>query len=273
MRVPLLTAIERQLWIRRERAKLARVVSAPADTSVLGRVDDASVRALLVSADTERRWQVDEPVLRRLALPDGTGGVNPGDRRALYYLIAGLRPSKVLEIGTHIGASTVHIAAALASASDVHSPKLVSVDISDVNDPIGRPWQSYGSNASPRAMIQALELDFVEFEVLPSLDYLTKSKEKFDFIFLDGDHSASTVYRELPAAMRCLTPGGFVLLHDYFPDLRPLWSDGSVLPGPFLAVERLSREYPALRVIPLGALPWSTKLGSNVTNLTLVTRT
>ena len=42
-----------------------------------------------------------------------TGGVNPGDRRAVYYLIRSLRPANVLEIGTHVGASTLHIAAGL----------------------------------------------------------------------------------------------------------------------------------------------------------------
>ena len=38
---------------------------------------------------------------------DDEGGVNPGDRRAIYSLIHYLKPISVLEIGTHIGASTV----------------------------------------------------------------------------------------------------------------------------------------------------------------------
>src|SRR5213592_4763710 len=38
------------------------------------------------------------------------GGVNPGDRRALFYLVTALRPQAVLEVGTHIGASTLCIA-------------------------------------------------------------------------------------------------------------------------------------------------------------------
>ena len=41
------------------------------------------------------------------------GGVNPGDRRALYYLVHALRPQSLLEVGTHIGASTVFLAEAL----------------------------------------------------------------------------------------------------------------------------------------------------------------
>ena len=41
------------------------------------------------------------------------GGVNPGDRQAVYYLIMALKPQNVLEVGTHIGASMPHIARAL----------------------------------------------------------------------------------------------------------------------------------------------------------------
>ena len=61
-----------------------------------------------------------------------TGGVNSGDRRALFYLARSFRPTRVLEIGTHVGASTVHLAAALIAAS--HRSCLVTVDVEDVND-------------------------------------------------------------------------------------------------------------------------------------------
>jgi len=60
----------------------------------------------------------------------------------------------------------------------------------------------------------------------PSLDYLAGCAQTFDFIFLDGDHAARTVYQEVPAALRLLNSGGVILLHDYFPNLRPLWSNG-----------------------------------------------
>ena len=50
------------------------------------------------------------------------GGMNPGDRRALYYLVRHLRPERVLEIGTLAGASTVHLAMGLADAWRGRSP-------------------------------------------------------------------------------------------------------------------------------------------------------
>jgi hypothetical protein len=52
--------------------------------------------------------------------------------------------------------------------------------------------------------------------------------------------------------------------------LQPLWSNGSVIPGPFLATERLKAEEAKVVVLPLGELPWPTKLRSSATSLALL---
>jgi predicted O-methyltransferase YrrM len=137
-----------------------------------------------------------------------------------------------------------------------------------------RPWEKAGAQHSPKETMRKSGChDLVEFRVSPSLDFLrsAEGEEQYEFIFLDGDHSAKTVYEELPAAMKCLTENGVILLHDYFPVLQPLWSDESVIPGVFLATQRLRNEGAAFNVVPLGKLPWPTKLNSNVTSLALVT--
>ena len=36
-----------------------------------------------------------------------------------------------------------------------------------------------------------------------------------------------TVYREVPLALGLLKPGGIILLHDFYPGARPLWSDAT----------------------------------------------
>ena len=112
----------------------------------------------------------------------------------------------------------------------------------------------------------------MEFITSTSLSYFTRCELRFDFIFLDGDHTAKTVYQEIPAALRLLNQNGVILLHDYFPNLKALWPNGSVIPGPFLATERLVKEGANLVVLPLGELPWPTKLQSNVTTLALLLR-
>lgn len=114
--------------------------------------------------------------------------------------------------------------------------------------------------------------EMVEFVVARSLDYLAGRAAEFDFIFLDGGHGAHIVYQEIPLALRALRPDGCILLHDYFPDMRPLGPNNRVIPGPYLAVERLRRENAGLTVLPLGTLPWPQQLGSHVTTLAFLAR-
>jgi predicted O-methyltransferase YrrM len=254
---------------------MERVKTLSCDASNLRRFDEAALGRLFASEENEISWLDAAKKVEALGIPDGTGGVNPGDRRALYYLIKGMQASSALEFGTHIGASTVHIAWALSAQHSKHEgrAKLITVDIKDVNDPVRKPWLEYGAKYSPAELLNEVGVgSMVEFVTETSLCYLGRCERKFDFIFLDGDHSAEVVYHEIPAALKLLNQNGVILLHDYFPDLRPLWSEGSMLPGPFLAVERLRKEGVNVVAKPLGKLPWPTKFDSNVTSLALLLR-
>jgi hypothetical protein len=148
---------------------------------------------------------------------------------------------------------------------------MTTVDVVDVNDEVAGPWKTRHSTYSPRAMVSMMgAAEWVTFVTAASLDYLGRCTERFDFIFLDGNHSARTVYREVPAALRLLNPNGILLLHDYFPGGRPLWSDGVVIRGPWLAIERLCSEGAPIRIVPFGELPWPTKERSRVSSLALL---
>jgi len=228
-----------------------------------------SLSDIFNSDEIQVLWKKSKVELDVLDIPDETGGVNPGDRRALYYLISKFKPRLVLEIGTHIGASTIHIAAAL-KANDIKA-NLTTLDIRDVNSTSVKPWLKYGTKYSPAQMIEELKYGtFVNFVTDTSIKYFENCQTKFDFIFLDGDHSASTVYQEIPLALKSLNSNGIILLHDYYPNGKPLWSNNSVISGPYLATERLIKEGADLTVLPLGRLPWATKLNSNYTTLALL---
>ena len=207
-------------------------------------------------------------------IPPNTGGINHGDRRAIYSLVRYLRPSKILEIGTHVGASTTVIAQAMQrNKAEGSSGCLTTVDIRDVNCCTDKPWLKFRCEFSPREILQQLKMEsLVNFVTDSSIDFLSKTSDRYDLIFLDGDHAAATVYREVPLALRCLRPSGVILLHDYFPKCQPLWRDGVAIPGPFLAVNRLQREGFSIYPEPLGNLPWPTKQGSTATSLALILR-
>ena len=197
------------------------------------------------------------------------GGVNPGDRRAIYALIHSLKPQSLLEVGTHIGASMLYIARALKHGDG----NITTVDICDVNDPSTGAWRSSELPNSPQQMAEQLGCaDRVTFVAQSSIAYLKDTTETFDFIFLDGDHSARAVYEEVAAALPRLREGGVILLHDYYPQGRALFPDGDIIYGPFRAIDRVVKENPQINVLPLGDLPWPTKQGSRKTSLALLTR-
>jgi predicted O-methyltransferase YrrM len=226
---------------------------------------------ILRSPGIGAEWpDVDQSISAVLEILDGkTGGVNPGDRRALYYLARGIEANSILEIGTHVGASTLHLAAALLRGKSAE--RLVTVDIVGVNDGENAPWMAAGLSKSPREAVKALGAEgLVEFVHDESLRFFDRTDALFDLIFLDGDHSEEAVYREIPKALTKLKPNGSILLHDFFPGNRSLWRDSPPISGPFLAVERLRREGARIRALPLGELPWPTKAGSNVTSLALL---
>ncbi|TCR61524.1 methyltransferase family protein [Bosea sp. BK604] len=201
---------------------------------------------------------------------DIDGGICPGERRALYQLVASLKPARVLEIGTHIGASTLAIARSLATHSGPGA-HLTTVDIVDVNDPTHGAFARLGL-ASPRENLMRAGLsDRVTFIAKPSSEYLRETDDRFDLIFLDGDHAAPAVYREFAQALNCLTPNGAILLHDFYPDGRPLYPNGSIEPGPVVAAERITAECRGIGFLPLGELPWESKQGVRTTSLAFAT--
>lgn len=150
---------------------------------------------------------------RLLPTKDLAGGVNLGDRRALYCLTMSLA-TRVLEVGTHVGASTAYIARALKRTGG----QLVTVDVVDVNTEHG-PWKRQGAGQSPADLMKLIDCqDTVTFVQSPAQRFMAACRERFDLIFLDGDHSKDAVYSEVALALKILNPDGVILLHDYYPE-------------------------------------------------------
>lgn len=55
---------------------------------------------------------------------------------------------------------------------------------------------------------------------LTSEEFFRNNTEKFDIIFIDGDHRAETVYDDIISSLKILNPGGVVLSHDNCPRSR-----------------------------------------------------
>lgn len=267
----LIGSVMRVVNDQRDRLRLRRMAPLACDVSQLRSLNAGWLQGALRDPGIGDEWPALSHEIGELGITASAQGVNPGDRRALYYLLRALRPQQVLEVGTHIGASTVHIAAALRASGP--RGELTTVDVVDVNDAQDRPWMAAGAQFSPAELMTRIGMaSRVRFVTQPSLAYLANGDQRFDVIFLDGDHSGATVYRELPAALRRLEPEGVVILHDYYPGGRRLWPGAGIIVGPWLATERLRGEGCPIEILPLGDLPWPTKLGTNTTSLALASR-
>lgn len=264
---------KRAAGLKKDAEEFSKLETVACDASNLRSAHGISLSSILNSDTIEAQWAQSKKEIEKFTIPGNTGGVNYGDRRAIYYLINYFKPQTILEIGTHIGASTLNIASALYHSQVKQGNKVdfTTLDIRDVNCTKTKPWLDYGTKYSPLEMIENFNYDsFVTFISNTSLEFLSKNDKQYDFIFLDGDHSQATVYKEVPLALSRLKKNGVILLHDYFPNSKPLWSNGTVIYGPHVAVERLIKEGADLVVLPLGELPWPTKLDSNVTSLALL---
>jgi predicted O-methyltransferase YrrM len=142
------TMLRRLLW------RMSKAGRGPRKLASLTR---DQLEAVFKSPAIDQEWQAWAPKLSELCqITDGrTGGVNVGDRRALFYLARAFAPARVLEIGTHVGASTVHLAAALLTGT--RPARLVTVDVEDVNDGLQAVWRRAGLAKSPKGMIEGLE--------------------------------------------------------------------------------------------------------------------
>lgn len=220
--------------------------------------------AEIASPDTFRdeaiasEWTVASALIHE-ALVDtdrSRAGISPKDSRALWYWTRRFEPRAVLEIGTGSGVSTTHIAAALKAGSHAPSTRLVTIDLASPDSSVKTALARLGC------------LTGVEFVTDRSLSYLAGREEEFDFIFLDGAHSAANVYQEIRMALKALRPGGGLMLHDYYWSREAMRENYWPIPGPYLAVERLRKENAGLAVAPGDTLPWPDALGLEGRGLT-----
>lgn len=258
----------------RDYKALERERLVPCDAAALGTITLERLREWWADAAAGERWAALESQLAGLGYVHPRGGVMPGERRALYQTVLGLRPRRILEIGTHVGSSLIALAVAARELREGDPPvdcQVTTCDIHDVNDADPR-WRRHGLPASPRGMMERLGCaEFVTFVVADSKQYLSQpDTPRFDLVFVDGDHGAGLVYRELPRVLAALEPGGHVLLHDYNDDIHALWPYGSVIPGPAVACRRLINEGAGFEVLPFGALPWPCTEHTHVASLAIL---
>jgi predicted O-methyltransferase YrrM len=200
-------------------------------------------------------------------LPQAVSGA---DSFALYAIARGIEATNALEIGTHLGISTVHIAAGLSGAA----AKLATVDICDVNDPVAARYKRFGSSVSARERAAQLGLeDRVHFVVSSSHTFLKRCRDSYDLIFIDGSHSEIPAYFDILYSLRRLRAGGVIVLHDVNdPDDPTTGLERRRQYGVYWALHRLRSEFPSLTTIRLRTAPLPGVKEAVPTTLAIVSR-
>jgi predicted O-methyltransferase YrrM len=211
------------------------------DTRNIIKTSNLDLKKITGDKKYEAKWLNILSKLEKLGIRKNSGGITAIDQEILYKLIKGYNRKNILEIGTHIGSSTVAIAMALKGRQ---SKQLITVDINDVNSQNEKIWLKFNSKNSPRKNLEKLKLkNHVKFVVSDSKRYMTKTKNKFDFIFLDGNHRTKAIYDEIKLSINLLEKNGILVLHDYT-ESNSIFS----IAGPFLAVKKLLLKNKGLKV-------------------------
>jgi hypothetical protein len=140
------------------------------------------------------------------------GAVKPGendnctmttveDNWCLYQLVRIAAPEKSLEIGIMRGSSSITIARALADSGLDCVQTAVDIDPAAATA-AAKHFATYG-----------LHSKYVPV-VADSREWIRASTDRWQFVFLDGDHHYETVALEFAEAYNRTDPGGIIVLHD-----------------------------------------------------------
>lgn len=173
------------------------------DTDLTGAID--LIAAYLGLPAAELRGYAQEDPYPRMGWDNDKGEAPVGslfsvEGRILYAIVRAMQPAFLLEMGTCVGASTVHLAAACAATG---RGRIISVD-SKVQ--LSQGWKV--GQLIPAGLGSAVSLVTSE-----GVGFI-KTQKRADFVFEDMMHSTPEVHAVWREAIRILTPGGVIISHD-----------------------------------------------------------
>jgi caffeoyl-CoA O-methyltransferase len=133
--------------------------------------------------------------------------VGPLEGRFLAFLVRALRATRVLEVGTFTGYSSICMASALPAGG-----RIVTLDVNEETTEIARRYAT-----------EAGLVDRIDYRVGPARETLAQLDGAFDLVFIDADKEGYVDYYE--AALPRLAEGGLIVADNV------LWS-GRVVSEP-----------------------------------------
>ncbi len=160
----------------------------------------------------------DKPPVRGVAEVYRRAATGPAWGRFLFGLTRGLRPQRVLELGTNLGVGAAHLAAALALNHAEGGPdgRLVTLEGAPaLATRAARHLTQLGHGVGDDGRVRIVVGPFVE--TLPD----AAADGPFDLVFVDGHHQAQAAMGYLDTIRPHLADGALLVLDDVEPG-RPV---------------------------------------------------
>lgn len=177
------------------------------------------------------------------------GVLSPGERRAVYCLILGQRPARVLYRGGSRDPEPLFIAGALHHLGGARWFDVLFRP--DSGRPAARIAAALTSCAENLGLQRTIRYTDGALD-----NHLADAETEYDLIFLGGPEDAYAIYADVATASRHLKPNGVIMLHGYAPFDREMTGQGSLVSGAWRAMSRLRSENRQLTVLPINDLPW-----------------
>lgn len=144
--------------------------------------------------------------------------VTPSELLFLCSAVRRFRPRRILEIGTYLGNTTLHLAANAPEGARVYTVDLppdnapTTTDLS-THDRIvaSETAAAFGS----RFLGTPYEAKITQILANSAAYDFKVHEDGFDLIFIDASHSYEYVKKDSESALSILAPGGLVFWHDY----------------------------------------------------------
>jgi predicted O-methyltransferase YrrM len=163
---------------------------------------------------------------------------------------------RALQIGAYTGDASVWMYNNLLKDTD---SVLVDVDTWEGSDEVAHhalDWGTVESVYDAKILVARNEKKIIKVK-LTSDHFFRNNQEKFDFIYIDGDHTAYGVLKDAVNAYECLKPWGILAFDDY------QWSGGDGPEDrPGMAIDAFLEIYKnKIEVIIKDYQCWVTKVG------------
>jgi predicted O-methyltransferase YrrM len=158
-----------------------------------------------------------------------------------YALTRALKPELIVEIGCYIGFSTIHFAKALKENG---SGRIISIDLFRAHPDFNIPDPlELATSYRQKAGLDELITYVKGYSAEVRQDLESEISDRIDLLFIDGNHEVEGVYHDFNAYYKDLKVGGYIILHDIYPEKCGWDSDGPRVLLNYLKSKRFIPKY------------------------------